>query len=144
MSSRKNKKLHKEISERYWEKVRAEDLAQRKSCLLEETSDLRHRLFVSCAIVESLGGAYTPDFGFWNEAYWRPDFWQEMQERAREMEAEFKRDGSLPDGFYNLPPVEEEYDKSELEYFCKYKPAPGYKYLDTVQEEITEGKKEKK
>ncbi len=116
MTSRKNKQLHKEIDERFWKKEREERIATRKACLQEPESDLRHRVFVSCAIVDALNGSYINDFGFWNEAYWDAKFWQACQRRADEMEAEFKKDGSLPDGFYNLPPVDAYYSVDELEY----------------------------
>ncbi len=125
MSSRQ-KKLHKEIQARVEMKEHEQDLAQRKACLLEDKSELRYRIFISCAIVDGLGGAYVPDFGFWNKAYWSDEYWQKSLEKAEQYENEFKKTGAVPSGFFSLPPVDPVYDESVLEYNRRFKPTvPG-------------------
>lgn len=125
MSSRQ-KKLHKEIQARVERAEHERKLAQRKACLLEDKSDLRHRIFISCAIVDGLGGSYIPDFGFWNKAYWSEEYWQKSLEKAEQYENEFKKTGAVPPGFFSLPPIDPVADESELEYNCRFKPkVPG-------------------
>lgn len=124
MSSRK-KKQNKEIKARVEKREHEMEMARRKACLLEDKSALRHRLFISCAIVDGLGGSYTPDFGFWNEAYWDKEYWQKSLQKAEQYESEFKKNGAVPPGFYTLPPVDPVYDETELEYNRRFKTIPG-------------------
>ncbi|MCR5083913.1 MAG: hypothetical protein K6A65_00220 [Succinivibrionaceae bacterium] len=121
MSSQARRRHVREERERINREWAQERRLKREALLSDPTSDVAHRIFVSCALVEGLGGGYAPDFGFFNEAYWSQGYWRQCQERAREMEREYLQDGTLPQAFWFIEPVDAVRDEGQLEYNCRYR-----------------------